>query len=57
MGKCENCIYWFDVDDPNEAINECRRNAPIAGYARFVGIWPLTKANNCCGEFKEKDNG
>jgi len=46
---CANCKFWYEVGNPNEEINECRRKAPSPGSGAMPK-WPLTKASTWCGE-------
>lgn len=62
--KCSNCEWWQyhtyrpvvnDVEQ-NRDYAECHKNAPVCGgtsEATYTA-WPVIKADDFCGEFKEK---
>lgn len=51
--ECATCKFWYGSGDPKENINECRANAP---YGKETAHWPLTKARDWCGQYKENKN-
>ena len=50
---CATCDHWYDRPPVGEAGNECRAKAPVPGEGRMA-IWPQTKANDFCGEWKKR---
>lgn len=60
MNKCKNCKWW---DEQNDIFGICFRNAPITqeigrepkrNYSQGYRVaWPLTNADDRCGEFEE----
>lgn len=58
MKHCFNCKFWQFQDG---GTGTCHRYPPRAGMS-FTCAWPVTKANEVCGEHiarqqKEKHNG
>ena len=57
--RCATCAYWQQGHENNHG--ECRNKPPTP--ASFHGIWPLTGANDWCGqhyphrEFESDSNG
>ncbi len=60
---CENCVFWepiFDEDGRYSPTGFCRKGAPVPvpqpmkGAAEFRGVWPVTDADDWCGEFKRR---
>lgn len=53
--ECGNCLHW---DPESGGRGLCRRHAPAAGVLRDLSpidaaaVWPRTKADDWCGEFK-----
>jgi hypothetical protein len=54
---CGNCRYWIQR---NSTMGGCHRNPPASspaggpqldGPERYIGLWPLTKISDLCGEF------
>lgn len=54
---CQKCAFWKPTVD---AKGECRRNAPqsvvfaVDETTQFETRFPLTEADDWCGEFKAK---
>jgi len=56
---CETCAYW-ESDEAEESIGECRRNPPQViilpdedGTPTPVSIFPAAEADQWCGEYQE----
>lgn len=67
MDKCEECKYWKEFENKN---GECYRYAPFPsrfctrdpkddGHKNDPVLsgtrWPMTKSDQWCGEFSEKE--
>jgi hypothetical protein len=57
---CGNCVFW-DKDEDEESIGECRRNPPQVitlvdedGTMTPVSIFPTSEADHWCGEHQEE---
>lgn len=55
LGQCEDCLYWRQKD-VDHYHGDCRRYPPTvkAGVASYHCVWPETRHNMDCGEFKDK---
>ena len=57
LTNCENCRFWSPVSgslfEQKLANGECRRKSPVLVVSRGrVRLWPLTKADDWCGDFR-----
>ncbi len=61
---CEYCEFWegFGAVDSDEELGTCRRNVPTinkkvdqVGFETAFGIWPVTGAEDWCGEWRDAD--
>ena len=57
---CGNCVFW-DKDEDEESIGECRRNPPQVitladedGTMTPVSVFPASEADHWCGEHQEE---
>lgn len=51
---CDACRYWQETDGKAEpAVGECRRYAPPPGDG-LTAMWPMTDADDWCGEYAER---
>jgi len=53
--SCGQCRFWLDGDE----LGVCHRHAPMPYAAEnepgdAETVWPLTSANQWCGEFEKK---
>ena len=55
---CKDCSYWIRLNDDT---GECHCKAPLpylhhpeVSTRPKVTVWPVTKSDQICGEFKEK---
>ena len=55
---CFSCDYWELSEDPDlEDMGECRRHCPVVIEGQTFGMWPVTGANDWCGEFRDSIGG
>ncbi len=54
--KCQQCKWWLDC---GESKGRCCRYPPKVVQAEdgrdYVGRWPGTNSNDCCGEAEQKE--
>ena len=63
--SCEHCMYFVRDDLLEYAHGECRKNPPTVGNlvpdfnldTWTIGVWPLVKKKNWCGEYQGKVHG
>jgi hypothetical protein len=62
---CMTCRYWehpsdfpHEINNPDQIMGLCRRNPPIPAdpKSRF-GVWPITEADDWCGEHQGATDG
>lgn len=61
LGKCRICRYWANpqtcdlLDTPDaDMLSECRRHAPRLCGNQDKRPWPLTRAEDWCGDFEPR---
>lgn len=51
---CGGCVYWWDGEERDGELGQCRRYPPklteLRG-GRPKGLWPRTSHEDFCGEF------
>ncbi|MFA6290178.1 MAG: hypothetical protein WC637_00275 [Victivallales bacterium] len=57
METCGTCLFLVDIDDPNEAINECHCAPPKPADNKGLAAYPRVKnAALGCGLWMPKEN-
>ena len=58
MEQRGTCFYLVDVNNPDEALNECHRMPPKASDVKSVAAYPIVKNYSPgCGEWMPKEAG
>lgn len=63
MNICEHCHWWRPGSTrsmPFPGKNECHANPPAAlvgSDGRFISIFPVTRNDDFCGLWEERDDG
>ena len=52
MRRCYGCIYW-EKNIGSEKLGECRRGVPSYEHYVYLRRFPLTRADDWCGEFSD----
>lgn len=54
MKRCDDCVFCYRFIDESCDVPalRCHRNAPAIGP--WANRWPSVKADEWCGEFKER---
>lgn len=52
--KCENCKWWWFDRLTNKG--KCYRYPPKISLRKIDDVRPITRNEDFCGEFKEKNN-
>lgn len=53
MDKCQNCKFWDVGKRGNRGLMRCRRYPPPGTDSPNADYWPMTLADDWCGEFKD----
>jgi hypothetical protein len=48
--RCSNCYSWEELEDHQRG--RCRRHAPTPSLSGLEALWPITRADDWCGQFE-----
>ena len=55
--RCSDCAHRAPGSDEHVFSFICRRFPPSPGGGTALGLWPVVRSGDWCGEFKLKEDG
>ncbi|GEM_PF-7103431 len=49
---CQNCDFW--EKQKGQHYGSCKRHAPPVREDVYYAYWPITKEQDFCGEYKDR---